>query len=484
MPRSRKYVRDPRTNQQVDGLSPHKGTGQSYSLAKKGQRIYWGADLIRAIDDYRSSLHLGPLRAMTDDEALTRLWHDGIEVDEDDENAPQLIKMAKQNRFVVNNDWLASNPEQPLAVFVKTGKMPRRKQEPTPKINPDGIRTLKQAGPQWAIDKRDNDPVKRRTVDDYLTHWDEFVGIARRHGVVDIAQVDKDMIRKYRTKIKSKANGSDNFYSNRFRRVKAILRHILTEHDVADVSDERAGYIRDSLRMLGAKVTKAPNRYVTKDELHTLLAVCDALAETNTTELEQHLSVTDKGTSKYQSLVSRIRRAQESRYLGIQFRAIYLMAVNCMFYPVDLATIPTEAVDFKNGHVHFRRGKKDTIRVGLLLPATIEALRAWLDCRNDCSDHLFVNTEKSRWNKKSLGNRITDHKKIAAEMKKPLADDLTFKAFRKGGYRAALQDQRVDQYTAKILAGQSTGITESYVDANPERCRWAVESIGKEYGIG
>ena len=84
MPRSRKYVRDPRTNQQVDGLSPHKGTGQSYSLAKKGQRIYWGADLIRAIDDYRSSLHLGPLRAMTDDEALTRLWHDGIEVDEDD----------------------------------------------------------------------------------------------------------------------------------------------------------------------------------------------------------------------------------------------------------------------------------------------------------------------------------------------------------------------------------------------------------------
>ncbi len=490
MPRPRKYVRDPRTNQQVDGLSLHKATGQCYSLIQDGQRKHWGADLIRAIDDYRSSLKLHPFRKMTDRECIEQLVDESPEPGEFDEEAvtPEQIKRVKSKKLVVNNEWLATNPQTRLGIFLNTGKMPPEKEEPKPKINPDGIRTLKQAGMQWATDKIDNQPVKPRTTKDYLANWDEFVTIARRHSITDISQVDKDFIRKYRTKIKSKANGSENYYSNRFRRVKAILRHILTEHDVANVSDERAGYIRDSLRMLVAKVTKAPNRYVTKDELSALLAVCDNLAATNTTDLEEKLNQTKKGSSKYQSLVSQIRRTQERRFFGIQFRAIYLMAVNCMFYPVDISTIPIDAVNFDNGHVHFRRDKKDVVRVGLLLPATMSALKNWLKFRSDQSDKLFINSEFSSWQTKSLGCRIVDHRQIAGLVDEQTNEHLnqgtlTFKAFRKGGYRAALHDQRVDQYTAKILAGQQTGITDSYVDANPERCRWAVESIGKFYGL-
>lgn len=491
MARSRKYVQDPRTKKQVDGLSPHKGTGQFYSLDKKGQRIYWGNDLIRAIDDYRTSLNLGPLRQMTDEEALMRLaWDNEPEGIDNDEITSEQIKRTKQNQFVVNNDWLDSNPNHPFAVFIHTGKMPKkRKQEPTPKVNPNGIRTLKQIGPQWATDKRESeDSHKPQTIKDYLSDWDEFVVIARHHRVVDIAQVDKNFIRKYRTKIKIKANGSINYYSNRFRRVKAILRHILTEHDVANLSDERVGYIRDSLSMLGAKVTKAPNRYVTTDELHALLKVCTILSSTDTDELQLRLEKTKNMSTEYQRLAAKIGKVQEQRYLGIQFRAVYLMAVNCMFYPVDLAAIPTTAVNFNNGHVHFRRGKKDIVRVGLLLPTTIEALKAWLAFREDYSDRLFLNTKRTPWNKKSLGRRLQNHRQLAGLPDEPIDENLnkgtlTFKAFRKGGYRAALQDQRVDQYTAKILAGQSTGITDSYVDANPERCRLAVESIGKVYEI-
>lgn len=478
MARPRKYVRDPRTNQQLDGLSVHKPTRQYYSLDKRGQRTYWGNDLIRAIDDFRSSLHLGPLRSMTDDEALMRLTWAGLD---DATVTPELLKLAKQNRFVVNNDWLASNPDKPLAVFVKTGKMPKLKQESAPKVNPNGIRTLKQAGPQWATERISE--VQPRTIKDYLTNWDEFVTIARHHKVVDIAQVDKDFIRKYRTKIKRDANGSDNYYSNRFRRVKAILRHILTEHDVADIDERRTGYIRDSLQMLKTKVTKAPNRDVTKDELHTLLSVCDVLASTNTDVLQRRLEKTKNFSSEFQSLTAKIGKAQVRRYLGIQFRAIYLMSVNCMFYPVDIASIPTKAVNFDNGHVHFRRGKKNTVRVGLLLPQTLRALKEWLDLREDYSNHLFVNTIRTAWTRDKLYDRLQDHKQLAEEMGKPLAKDLCWKPFRKGGYTAALQDQRVDQYTAKILAGQSTGITDSYVDANPERCRLAVDSIGKVYEI-
>jgi hypothetical protein len=60
---------------------------------------------------------------------------------------------------------------------------------------------------------------------------------------------------------------------------------------------------------------------------------------------------------------------------------------------------------------------------------------------------------------------------------------LSWKAFQKRRHQAALQDQSVDQYTAKILAGHQTGITDSYVDANPERCRLAVASIGEFYGL-
>jgi len=47
-----------------------------------------------------------------------------------------------------------------------------------------------------------------------------------------------------------------------------------------------------------------------------------------------------------------------------------------------------------------------------------------------------------------------------------------------------LQDEDVDLYTAKILAGHRTGITNAYVKANPKRVRKAVASIGRVYGLG
>lgn len=505
----RVYVIDPRTRRTVDGLSLHKRTGQHYSL-KAGQRKYWGTDRIAAIDEYQASLDRHPLRVPTDREALQELWWAGIEVDED-EVTPEQLSLAKQGKFVADNEWIDSNPTHPLSIFMVTGKWPKdangrlvefpsskpRQAVPLPKepVNPDGLRTLAKAGEQWKEDKSEGeDALKSRTIGDYLRYWDEFVVIARRHGVTELAQLDKAFFKAYRSKVIAEAEGSPTYYSNRFRCIKAILRHTLIENDPAGVDEAKAGYIMLALKTLKCKITTAENRYITADGLHAVLRVCDELTLSDESKLVVELSRERKGSSKYQSLVSQIRRAKEQRFFGIQFRAIYLMAVNCMFYPVDLATIPLEAVNFENGHVHFRRGKKDRVRVGLLLPATMEALKKWMAVRTSASHRLFVNSVGTPWTKQKLHDRLQDHKAMAKVIGTPMTaldgketdeekDNLTWKAFRKGGYRAALQDQRVDLYTAKILAGHETGITESYVDGNPERCRIAAEAIGHFYGL-
>lgn len=486
MARPRSYVQDFK-GKTVDGLSFHKPSGRYYSIDKDRQRKYWGRDKDRAIDRYRASLKLWPLRQTTDEEAICRLVEEGV--DEDGIN-PELIRMAKQNRFVFNNDWIDANPDAPLAIFAKTGKMPRRpKPKPQSKVNPDGIRLLTQVGSQWESDKKASPkPPKNRTIRDYLHDWKEFVAIARRQSVLDIADVNKAFIRTYREKIITAASGSGSYYSSRFRRVKAILRHILTEHDVAGVTEERAGYLRDALRMLRATTARGQNRPITPEELHALLKVCDDWAAIDALPIEREIEshtcrrcdpTKQRRCGAYQRLLVQLQQARKRQFFGIQFRAIYLVAVNHMFYPVDLSSIPRSATNFDNGHVKFRRGKTDTVRVGVLLPVTIDAIKAWLVHRQDNHDLLFVNTASSPWTTKALGKRFTEHKRLAG-----LTDDgLTLKAFRKGGYEAALRDPHVDLYTAKILAGHATGITDSYVDANPERCRLAVESIGRVYGL-
>lgn len=97
---------------------------------------------------------MGPLRSQTDDEALVRLAWAGLD---EETIMPDPLKQAEQNRFAVNNNWLARNPDKPLAVFIRTGTMPKRRSEPAPIVDPHGIRTLRQAGPQWAADKRECD---------------------------------------------------------------------------------------------------------------------------------------------------------------------------------------------------------------------------------------------------------------------------------------------------------------------------------------
>ena len=153
-----------------------------------------------AIERNRASLKLWPFRQMTDEDATYRLIEAGIE--KDDVN-PELIRMAKQNRFVFNNEWIDANPEAPLVILAKTGKMSYRpKPRLQAKVNPDGIRLLTQVGPQWRSDKEASPkPPKDRTIRDYLHDWKEIVAIGRRQSVLDFADVNKAFIRTYRVQI-------------------------------------------------------------------------------------------------------------------------------------------------------------------------------------------------------------------------------------------------------------------------------------------
>lgn len=119
MARPRSYVQDVK-GKTVDGLSSHRPSGRYYSIDKGGQRKYWGRDKDRAIDRYRAGLKLWPFRQTTDEDATYRLVEAGI--DEDDIN-PELSRMAKQNRFVFNNDWIEVNPERRRLAVESIGRM-------------------------------------------------------------------------------------------------------------------------------------------------------------------------------------------------------------------------------------------------------------------------------------------------------------------------------------------------------------------------
>ncbi|MEE9296707.1 MAG: hypothetical protein V3W34_17320 [Phycisphaerae bacterium] len=189
MARPRSYVQDPK-GKTVDGLSFHKASSRYYSINKDGQRKYWGRDKDAAIERHRASLNPRPLRKMTDEEAVDELCWAGL--DEDDIN-PELIQMAKRGRFFFSDDWIDANPDQPLAIFANSGKMPRRpRPEPKPEVNPDGVRLLTQVGPQWKSDKQASPkPPKDRTIRDYLHDGQEFGTSARRQSLLDIAGVNK-----------------------------------------------------------------------------------------------------------------------------------------------------------------------------------------------------------------------------------------------------------------------------------------------------
>jgi len=271
--------------------------------------------------------------------------------------------------------------------------LPPTPQQPTLKSTGTALAPL---GKKWAESKiEDNNGESSGYISETKRCWTEFCRIVGKHGATTLEQMtDKEVIKHYRRTTKrqaqTKSDKPDYWYSVRFRRIKAIFNLILDEFSY--VTNQDAAIIRTNLRLLKTKSPpKSPKRPITPDELHALLAVCAQLAETDKAILTQKLADLPKRATKYQQIAGQLRQADNARYLGIQYRAIYLMSVNCLFYPVDVATIPRSAINQSNGHVNFRRTKKNTPRVGILFDETQAALKAWNDYRKDESPLLFVN---------------------------------------------------------------------------------------------
>ena len=392
----------------------------------------------------------------------------------DDENVP-----ASTAKVIVNPKHLQEYPDSPLSTFVRTGKLP----EPEPPAdipNRDSdVRTLTDCLKVWRENKTGQ--LRPRTIDDYTASWTEFVKIMKRLSITDLNQVDKAALREYRSRIKRKTTDT-----SRLARVKAIIRHVMSECDIFGVDEQRQGYLIVSLGLLKTKVSKGTIRLLKPDELKALLRVCDqetAKARKDIDRLNATIAKARRGSPEFQTLAGKLLQARHRLYLSVQAKAVYLVSVNLLYYPCDTGRLPVDAVDLASGVVMYDREKTDTPRVGLLLNATVKAIRAWIKVRQeygvDDRETLFLTTIGTPWGKKSVGQLLDRHKRLA-----DLPDDLTPKCFCKGGYDAALQDEDVDLYTAKILAGHRTGITNAYVKANPKRVRKAVASIGRVYGLG
>lgn len=132
---------------------------------------------------------------------------------------------------------------------------------------------LKDLYEPWAEAKREDDKTERY-IKDAQRDWQEFCKILRRKKITTLEQLTtKDNIKAYRSSVKRSSLSQEspiNYYSTRFRRVKAIINHLLREEDYVD--ETAAALIAANLRLLKAKKTNSVNRPITPRELHALLA--------------------------------------------------------------------------------------------------------------------------------------------------------------------------------------------------------------------
>lgn len=96
----------------------------------------------------------------------------------------------------------------------------------------------------------------------------------------------------------------------------------------------------------------------------------------------------------------------------VQLRAMILLGVNCGFGNADCGTLPTSAVDLKNGWIDYPRPKTGIPRRCHLWPETVEALKAALAERpkpksEDDADLVFVTKYGERWTKDTSASPIS-----------------------------------------------------------------------------
>lgn len=158
-------------------------------------------------------------------------------------------------------------------------------------------------------------------------------------------------------------------------------------------------------------------------------------------------------------------------------KALLLVALNCCFYPIDIARLEWDHLDLERGVFHQKRGKTKVARAAVLMGRTLEALKEVPRCEDD--NRVFHTALSGR--PKSHTDNTT--RKLFASLRKRagLGDDIQFADIRDGSFTAAVAGEGVEFQHARVLAGHRSGIADAYVLRNPAMTRKACEAVEKHY---
>ena len=267
---------------------------------------------------------------------------------------------------------------------------------------------------------------------DTTRYWNEFVGLVGEKATV--ADVSAEDVRRYRDKIHADRRSGDravHYVRSRFTAIRTVLNYA---YDL-NLDAERIGHLRQLCRMLKAPaVEDLDPDPIGVDEYHALL----------------------NGASK-------------------MMKAVLLLALNCAFYPGEVAVVPKKAINETKKTFVDKRPKTKVYRVAVLWGRTLRAVRAHMKESPSNSPALFLNRTKRPCTARNIADAFRSLRKQVG-----LPDTVLFEQIRDGAVTAAI-DGGADALQAKILAGHKVGISDAYLKRNPRMVANACRAIEKHY---
>ncbi len=160
-----------------------------------------------------------------------------------------------------------------------------------------------------------------------------------------------------------------------------------------------------------------------------------------------------------------------------RWKAILLTALNLCYYPVDIRTIPQNAIDFDKNVVIFDRNKTgQTTRVGILWKRTKNAIQDYLRISGHKSDSVFITQYRTPYTAQGLRTAFR-----FLRDKTDVDRGIELAQVRDGAYSAAIEGG-TSETIAKILGGHTiSGMSDAYIKRNPRMVTDAVKAIEKHF---
>jgi integrase len=154
-----------------------------------------------------------------------------------------------------------------------------------------------------------------------------------------------------------------------------------------------------------------------------------------------------------------------------QMKAILLLCLNTCHYLGEGVALRWSDIDLEKRTLVCNRTKTGIVRVAVLWPETIEALRVL----PKTTDTIFTSAaSKAPYTYQAIYQHWSDLRRLAG------VPHVQSTHLRDGAYTTAI-DSGCDLNRAKLLAGNTTGIPDHYVKRNPKMVAAECEAIHEAY---